>query len=67
MAIEQLVGDPAIMDTRNKEIVLRLLDAKKIEAGRSKWQALNIALPLLILALFGGLFHWMRKKQFGAA
>jgi hypothetical protein len=67
MAIEQLVGDPAIMETRNKEIVLRLLDAKKIEEGRSKWQALNIALPVFLLALFGGLFHWSRKKRFGAA
>jgi len=67
MVIEQLVGDPAIMETRNKEIVLRLLDAKKIEEGRTKWQALNIALPVFLLALFGGLFHWSRKKRFGAA
>lgn len=63
MAIEQLVGDPAIMATRNKEIVLRLLDAQKIEASRTQWQLLNLVLPLVVLALFGvGLYGWRRRR-----
>jgi hypothetical protein len=67
MAIEQLVGDPAIMETRNKEIVLRLLDAKKIESGRATWQGLNLALPLMLLSLLGVAYQWSRKKRYGAA
>ncbi len=65
MAIEQLAGDPAIMSTRNKEIVLRLLDAQRIEAGRTNWQILNLVVPLLILAAFGAVYQWLRKKRYG--
>ncbi|MBM3431390.1 MAG: gliding motility-associated ABC transporter substrate-binding protein GldG [Bacteroidetes bacterium] len=63
MTLEQLVGDPAILATRNKEIVLRLLDARKIEASRSQWQLLNLVVPLVVLALFGvGLYGWRRRR-----
>ena len=67
MAVEQLVGDPGIMATRNKEIVLRLLDAKKIESGRATWQGLNLALPLMLLSLLGVAYQWSRKKRYGVA
>ena len=67
MAIEQLIGDPGIMATRNKEIVLRLLDTKKIESGRATWQGFNLVLPLLVLILFGGIYQWSRKKRYGSA
>lgn len=67
MAIEQLIGDPGIMATRNKEIVLRLLDGKKIESGRVSWQGFNLVLPLLVLVLFGGIYQWSRKKRYGSA
>ncbi|NDF99351.1 MAG: hypothetical protein EB101_10620 [Chitinophagia bacterium] len=67
MTVEQLAGDPDIMNTRNKEIVLRLLDAQQIEAGRTRWQALNLVLPLLVLAVFGAVYQWLRKKRYGAA
>lgn len=63
LAIEQLIGDPAIMATRNKEIVLRLLDAQKIESGRAQWQLINLAFPLIVLVLFGaGLYGWRRRR-----
>jgi ABC-2 type transport system permease protein len=67
MAIEHLVGDPAIMATRNKEIVLRLLDSKKIESSQTRWQSINLALPLALLTLFGLGFYSYRKKRYGAA
>ncbi|MFM7672609.1 MAG: gliding motility-associated ABC transporter substrate-binding protein GldG [Bacteroidota bacterium] len=67
MAIEQLVGDPAIMATRNKEIVLRLLDSTRVESNRSFWQSLNLILPLALLAVFGMVFQWLRKKRYGAS
>ncbi len=63
LSIEQLIGDPAIMATRNKEIFLRLLDAQKIEATRAQWQLINLALPLIVLVLFGaGLYGWRRRR-----
>jgi gliding-associated putative ABC transporter substrate-binding component GldG len=49
--IEYLVSNPAISETRNKDIVLRLLDSKKVKAQKSTWQFFNIALPVLLVIL----------------
>src|SRR6185503_17390503 len=42
--IEYLASNPAISETRNKDIVLRLLDPTKVKQQRSTWQFINIAL-----------------------
>ncbi|MEQ1675626.1 MAG: gliding motility-associated ABC transporter substrate-binding protein GldG [Chitinophagaceae bacterium] len=64
--IEQLVNNPAISETRNKDIVLRLLDSKKITAQKSTWQLINIALPVLLIMLFGWLYQQIRKRKYAA-
>lgn len=62
--VEYLVNNPAISETRNKEIVLRLLDAQKIEKQRTTWQFINIALPILLLILFGWIYQQLRKRKY---
>jgi len=62
--LEYLVSSAAIIETRNKNIVLRLLDTKKVKAEKTKWQWINIALPIIILLLFGWIFQQLRKKKF---
>ncbi len=64
--IEQLVNNPAISETRNKDIVLRLLDSKKVTAQKSTWQFINIALPVLLIMLFGWLYQQIRKRKYAA-
>lgn len=64
--IEQLVNDPAISQTRNKEIVLRLLDSKKVVKQKSTWQLVNLALPVLLVLLFGWLYQEVRKRKYAA-
>lgn len=64
--IEQLVNNPAISKTKNKDIVLRLLDSKKITAQKSTWQFINIALPVLLIILFGWLYQQIRKRKYAA-
>jgi ABC-2 type transport system permease protein len=64
--LEYLVNKPGIIETRNKDIVLRLLDAKKVAAQKSTWQFINIALPLLLVVLFGWLYQQVRKRKYAA-
>lgn len=64
--MEYLASNPAIIATRNKDIVLRLLDSKKINAQRSIWQLINIALPVSVVILFGWIYQWLRRKKYGA-
>jgi len=63
-AIEYLLDDNGVLDSRSKEVKLRLLDAVKTKQERKKWQFINIGLPLLFLALFGFLFNFIRKRRY---
>lgn len=65
-SIDYLVSTNNLFETRNKEFVLRLLDKKKLEEHRTKWQVMNIGLPIVFVLLLGSLFQWQRKKQFSA-
>jgi len=62
--IEYLVNNPAIMETRNKDIVLRLLDSTKVKEQRTTWQFINIALPVLLVILFGFIYQQIRKRKY---
>ena len=62
--LEYLTSKTSIIETRNKEIVLRLLDGKKVEAEKTKWQLINIALPLILVILFGWIYQQVRRYQF---
>lgn len=65
--LEYLTSSANIIGTRNKEIVLRLLDSKKVEAEKGKWQLVNIALPIVLVILFGVVYQRMRKYRFASA
>lgn len=62
--VEYLVSNPAISETRNKDIVLRLLDSKKVKAQRTTWQLINIALPVLLVVIFGWFYQAIRKRKY---
>jgi gliding-associated putative ABC transporter substrate-binding component GldG len=65
-SIDYLVSNSAIFETRNKEFTLRLLDKAKIESGKSKWQIINIGLPVVVVLLVGLLLQWNRKRKYAA-
>lgn len=65
--LEYLTSSSNIISTRNKEIVLRLLDSKKVEAEKGKWQLINIALPIGLVILFGVAYQRIRRYRFASA
>jgi len=64
--MEYLVNDPAISQTRNKDIVLRLLDSKKVTEKKSIWQFINIGLPVLLVIIAGFIYQQVRKRKYAA-
>lgn len=64
--LEYLTSNPAISETRNKDIVLRLLDSKKVKSGKSTWQLINIALPLLLVIICGWFYQEIRKRKYAS-
>jgi gliding-associated putative ABC transporter substrate-binding component GldG len=62
--IEYLVNNAAISETRNKDIVLRLLDSQKVKKQKTTWQFINIALPVIAILLFGSIYQQIRKRKY---
>jgi len=62
--LEYFVNKPGIIETRNKDIVLRLLDSKKVNDQKTTWQFINIALPVLLIILVGFIYQQVRKRKY---
>lgn len=63
-AIEYLIDNNGILNARSKEVKLRMLDKYRAKAERTKWQIVNIILPLVFLLLFGLVFNALRKRKY---
>ncbi len=62
--VNYLLDDSGLINIRSKEISVPFLDSQKVAEERSFWQWINILLPLVLLAIFGGLFGYFRKKKY---
>jgi len=62
--VDYLVSNNALFEARNKDFTLRLLDKKKVAEEKTKWQFINIALPVLIIIFFGIWYQWNRKLKY---
>jgi ABC-2 type transport system permease protein len=61
---DYLTDDSGIIELRNKEIKIRLLDKVRIRSEKLSWQLINIIVPLLLIGIFAVLYHLYRKKRF---
>lgn len=63
--INYLLDDTGLINIRNKKVAIPFLDEKKIAGEKTKWQLINIGLPVLLTLGFGFLFNYFRKKKYG--
>lgn len=63
-AIDYLVNDNGLFESRNKIVVLRLLDKQKVADQKTFWQLVTTAGPILILLLIGIFVAFWRKKKY---
>lgn len=65
-AIAYLIDDEGIITARNKEIKIRPLNKVKISSEKTKWQIINMVVPVLLLVVYGVVrFYWRKKKYTG--
>ena len=62
--LEYLVNEGGIMETRNKDFVLRILDTKKVNDQKLTWQIINIVVPLFLVILLGVIYQMVRKMKY---
>jgi len=62
--IEYLTNPSGILEARAKDYSLRLLDPKKVDAGKLQWQILNIVLPMAMIIIFGLIYQFVRRRKY---
>jgi ABC-2 type transport system permease protein len=62
--VNYLVDDSGLMLTNSKTLSIRLLDKEKIKGDRVLWQVVNIAGPIFIILLMGGIIFLIRKRKY---
>ncbi len=64
-AIDYLTDDSGIIELRNKEVKMRLLDKGRIKSERTVWQLINVCCPLALLSVLAAALYAYRKRKYG--
>jgi len=62
--VNYLLDDTGLINIRSKTVKVDFLNKQKAFEETTKWQVINILFPLLILAAFGYIFNYFRKKKY---
>ena len=62
--VNYLLDDTGLINIRSKDLDLPLLDKEKVYENYTQTQVITIGLPILILAIFGVLFGFLRKRKY---
>lgn len=62
--VNYLLDDDGLIITRNKEFKIRPLDKVKLSENKLLIQLLNVALPILLIILFGVIRYFWRKRKY---
>jgi gliding-associated putative ABC transporter substrate-binding component GldG len=62
--VNYLLDDNGLINIRSKTVELPLLDTNKVQENYFYYQILTVGLPLFILAIFGFLFTYLRKRKY---
>jgi gliding-associated putative ABC transporter substrate-binding component GldG len=61
--LNYLLDEQGLLTAKSKSVGLRPLDKLKVNNQKTKWQLINIVLPLILLLIFGFLrFYYVKNK-----
>jgi gliding-associated putative ABC transporter substrate-binding component GldG len=64
-AFNYLLDDSGLINIRNKKVVIPFLDEVKVSSQKTRWQIVNIGVPIGLLLFFGWTFNYFRKRKYG--
>ena len=62
--VNYLLDDNGLINIRSKEVNLPILDKEKVYASYTQSQIITVAVPIVILLLFGVVFTILRKRKY---
>ena len=63
-AVDYLTEGSDLITIRSRELKLRLLDNTYLKSNELKWKLINVAIPPLLVIIFGIIYFFIRKKRF---
>lgn len=62
--MEYLTDNSGLIEARTKDARLRLLDEQRAKNEETKWQFVNIGIPLAFVLIFASAFIFFRKRKY---
>lgn len=63
--VQYLTDDYGLIEARNRETKMRLLDKAKLIDQKAFWQVVNVVLPVIMMAIIGLYYNKNRKNKYG--
>lgn len=63
-AVNYLTDDDGLINARAKVVRLRLLDKVRVARERTKWQVVNIIIPILLILSYGTIKFYFRRRRY---
>lgn len=62
--VNYLLDDTGLINIRTKQVDLPMLDKEKVYEEYTTARFITVGLPIIILAVFGVLFTYLRKRKY---
>lgn len=62
--VNYLLDDNGLINIRSKEVDLPILDKEKVFENYTFSQIITVGVPIVLLAVFGFVFTWLRKRKY---
>lgn len=62
--LEYLTDPHSLLEARNKDMKLRLLDNKRAKDEELKWQFINVGVPIVLVLIFASGYFFFRKRRY---
>lgn len=63
-SLEYLTDHSGILESRSKDVKLRLLDNGRVKTEKTQWQFINVAVPIAMVLVFASAYLFFRKRKY---
>lgn len=63
-SVNYLLDDTGLINIRSKDVSLPMLNTQKVYDNYNTIQIITVGLPVVVLALFGVVFTWLRRRKY---
>jgi ABC-2 type transport system permease protein len=62
--LEYLTDKSGLLESRSKDVKLRLLDNGRVKTEKKTWQIINIVVPIALVMVFAVVYLFVRKRRY---